>query len=276
MLKRTLTGIGIIIITAGVFCLRQFVDYRLFNLLFFLLAVIGTFEILRALGDRVTALAKCVVWAYALALVPLMTFFDNVWAIVTFIASLAVIGTFVLEFDKVSIESVGAALLALFYPTGMLGAAIALNVAGDNGFVALLLVFVVTPFADTGAYLLGSLIKGPKLSPVISPHKTISGFIGGLFSGALGSCLVWLIFPAAKGLFVSADWEWVIYLIIGLVATAVSVFGDLTEGAMKRKLGIKDMGNILPGHGGVLDRIDSTMFVAVFVYFIFAIIKIAA
>ena len=271
MLKRVLTGIVIVIAVTGAFILRQLVDHRLFNIMIFAFSVFGTFEMLRAFGDNVTFFCKCVVWAYAIVSVPLMTFLSaEVWGITTFIGVLLIISSLVFEFKNASVPSIGHSLIALLYPSGMLGAMTALNVSGDRGFIALLLVFVVTPFADTGAYVIGSILKGKRLSPEISPKKTISGFIGGLIVGAIGGLLVWLVFPAAKGVFVDGSLEWVVYLALSVVCSAVSVFGDLTEGALKRKLGIKDMGGLLPGHGGMLDRIDSTMYSAVFVYLVFS------
>ena len=270
MIKRTLTAVVYVALIVGFFCLRQFVDYRLFNVLTYVFGVIGTFEMVRAINDKLTFFTKCVVWAYALSLMPLMTFFENVRQPVTFAAAFAVVAALVFEFKTVTIENVGCALLALFYPTGLISVMIGINAMGDAGFIALLLVFVISSFADSGAYIIGSIVRGKQLSPLISPKKTISGFIGGLIGGALGAFLVWLVFPAAKGVFVAAAWEWVIYIVVGIVAAAVSVFGDLVEGAIKRKVGIKDMGNIMPGHGGVLDRVDAMMYVAVLTYFVFA------
>lgn len=273
MLKRTLTGIFIIAVMVGTFLLRQFVDYRLFNILIYAFAVIGTFEITRAFKDRLTFFSKCIVWAYALTVIPVMTFVSgSAWRIVTFAAFVLAISDFVIEFKTVTAESVAHTLLACFYPTGLLVAMTAINGLGEQGFVPLLLVFITASFSDTFAYFVGSLIKGKKLCPNISPKKTISGFIGGFFGGALGAVLVWLVFPAAKGVFIASDLEWIIYFAIGMVASAVSAFGDLVEGGLKRKLGIKDLGNLLPGHGGILDRIDSTMFTAVLICSVFVFI----
>ncbi len=274
MVKRVLTSIVIVAALVGAFLLRQLVDYRLFNVLIYALALTGTFEIVDAFKEKLTFFSKCVVWAYAISVTPLMTFFTDVWYPITFAAMLLMISDFVFEFKDVTIEKVGCGMLALFYPAGLLIAAAYVNGMGpESGFIPMLLVFVIAPFADSGAYIIGSIVKGPKLSPVISPKKTVSGLIGGLVGGMLGAFLVWLIFPQAKGCIVNAPWEWSIYILIGLVASAVSVFGDLVEGAMKRKLGLKDSGKILPGHGGMLDRIDSTMFVAVFICLLFAFIR---
>ncbi|MBP5177922.1 MAG: phosphatidate cytidylyltransferase [Clostridia bacterium] len=275
MIKRLLTSAGVIITITGFFLLRQFVDYRLFNVLVFGLMITGTFEMVRAFKEKLTFFVKCVIWAYAISIVPLMTFFADVWAPVTFAAMLLIVSSLVFEFDAIDPEKAGVGMLALFYPAGLITAMAAVNgfgktVAGDSGFIPLLLIFVIAPFADAGAYIVGSIVKGKKLSPVISPNKTISGFIGGLVAGALGAFLIWLVFPSARGAVAGVSWEWALYIMIGFIASAVSTFGDLVEGALKRKLDIKDMGGLLPGHGGMLDRIDSTMYVAVLILVLFA------
>ena len=268
MLKRIITGAGVVVTLVGFFLLRQFVDYRLFNILIFAFAVFGTFEILRAFKEKVTPLGKTVVWVYALSAVPVVTFLGlSSGLTLTFAALLLILCTLVFEFGVSDDSAVGHALIAALYPTGLLVLMAGVNTP-ERGFIALLLVFVIAPFSDTGAFAIGSLLKGKKLCPNISPNKTISGFIGGLIVGAVGATLIWFIFPEAKGFFGGGDAEWIVYFGTGLIGSAISAFGDLVEGAIKRKTGIKDMGDMLPGHGGILDRIDSTMFTAIFVFFI--------
>lgn len=118
-----------------------------------------------------------------------------------------------------------------------------------------LLLFVVTWFADIFAYVVGSLLKGPKLWPQISPNKTWSGFIGGLVAATIGAVLVAhfahlkLVWPAAA--------------LIGLLGGLATMAGDLWESILKRRFGVKDSGDIIPGHGGLLDRVDGLMFAAI-------------
>ena len=129
----------------------------------------------------------------------------------------------------------------------------------------MLLVAILT---DTFAYFVGSAIKGPKLCPTISPKKTISGAIGGVVGGMLGALLlyfcfeVWQIFGITNSLITlgisNSIW---IYLLIGFIGGILDEIGDLVSSQIKRKTGIKDFGNIFPGHGGVLDRIDGISFV---------------
>ncbi|HHS82992.1 MAG TPA: CDP-archaeol synthase, partial [Devosia sp.] len=115
---------------------------------------------------------------------------------------------------------------------------------------------------DTGAFFIGRQLGGAKLNPDISPAKTWSGALGGLFTGTLAGLVIWIIATP------SPVW-------IGLViAAAVSIagqLGDLTESAIKRNFQIKDTSDVIPGHGGLMDRLDSLTFGALLVFAIGAV-----
>jgi len=120
-----------------------------------------------------------------------------------------------------------------------------------QGLELLYWVFVVTWTTDIGAYFAGRAIGGPKLAPTISPNKTIAGLVGGMVSAGL------------------ASWAWVQYVMLPLpllwlapLFAAAAQGGDLFESWMKRRAGVKDSGTILPGHGGMLDRLDGLVVVA--------------
>ena len=118
------------------------------------------------------------------------------------------------------------------------------------------------------AYFTGFLIGGKKLCPTISPKKTVAGAIGGVFGGIIGALLIWLLFDVV-GLFNSFnnvvavsihETQWIailIYIALGAISAPICEIGDLIASWIKRKAGIKDYGNLFPGHGGVMDRIDS-------------------
>mgnify|MGYP000940818611 CR=1 FL=1 len=131
-----------------------------------------------------------------------------------------------------------------------------LRLCTPPGAWSVLFAIGVVVFSDSTAYITGRLVGGPKLAPRISPGKTRSGAIGGL-AGALvaGIVVAALSGPAdADVLLHSAVWA----VVLGIVAQA----GDLAESAMKRALGVKDSGRLLPGHGGLLDRFDALLAVA--------------
>jgi len=138
--------------------------------------------------------------------------------------------------------------------TGLVG-------AGQAGHHFILAVLLMIWSGDTGAYMLGSKIGKHKMFPRISPKKTWEGTFSGVFSAMLVGVLCWLVFTN-----VALDWwQWVT---VAAVCALFGVLGDLVESMMKRSLNIKDSGNILPGHGGFLDRFDSFMFVQPFVFFV--------
>lgn len=118
-----------------------------------------------------------------------------------------------------------------------------------SGALWLLYVMVLVWGADSGAYLFGKLFGKHKLAPKVSPGKTWQGFLGGLATAAVIS---W-----AYGRWVGLDVAPRVLLICSVVAALASVLGDLTESMLKREAGIKDSGHLIPGHGGILDRIDS-------------------
>jgi len=131
-------------------------------------------------------------------------------------------------------------------------------------------IFAISMLTDTGAYLVGSALKGPKLCPAISPKKTISGAIGGLLFGIFGAFAVsFAFFSWVDGfeLFLHSlgGTTWTV-LIIGLVGSLLTQIGDILASLLKRRCGIKDYGNILPGHGGVMDRIDGQIFNTLFLF----------
>ena len=147
------------------------------------------------------------------------------------------------------------------------------------GLFAVLLVFVIPFFTDTTAQMVGRVFGGKKLAPRISPKKTISGFVGGLFGGTVGALLVLLSmsgnseisafftqhigYATASNLFIAG---------IGLAGALIVQMGDLYASVIKRRAGIKDFGKWLPGHGGAMDRFDGTVFIAPFISLVFMIV----
>lgn len=136
----------------------------------------------------------------------------------------------------------------------------AIRADDSMGFVAMLFVFVTVWSTDILAYFIGRALKGPKLAPRISPGKTWSGAIGGTISGALGGFLV-------ASYYFSTDYLWVPF--VAALLSITSQMGDLFESFIKRKFGVKDSGRLIPGHGGIMDRVDGLV-TASFTAFIIA------
>ena len=117
--------------------------------------------------------------------------------------------------------------------------------------------------SDIFAYFTGVFLGKHKMCPHLSPKKTIEGAVGGV----IGSALVCFLF----GYFVCREFM-ISCMLIGLIGSPISMCGDLTASAYKRKMGIKDYGNLIPGHGGIMDRFDSVLFTAPFVYYYIVVV----
>lgn len=122
------------------------------------------------------------------------------------------------------------------------------------GLPGLLWIFAVVWFTDITAYFTGRALRGPKLWPAVSPGKTWSGALGGLLGGTLAATLV---AGVAAGLGWVPPFGWTALVAIAILASIVGQAGDLAESALKRRFDVKDSSRIIPGHGGVLDRIDA-------------------
>ena len=168
-------------------------------------------------------------------------------------------------------QGVSAAALVLVYPILLLSVVYEINVR-ENGLFYIVFLLAVSCLADSMAYFVGRLCKGPKLCPAVSPNKTISGAVGGLVGGILAAvCCYYFFLNVFPDYPVYPIWQ---LLIAGFVGAAFTEVGDLAESFLKRQLGIKDFSNLLPGHGGVLDRLDGMLFCNFFLYFYFFVILV--
>lgn len=136
---------------------------------------------------------------------------------------------------------------------------VALRSQHESGFALTVGLFFVVWATDTGAYFAGRSIGGPKIAPSISPNKTWAGLIGGMICAALIAvlCTLYLL---------QTDISIVVAGVAGALLAALAQMGDFAESGWKRYFKIKDASNIIPGHGGVLDRLDGVLFVAPALY----------
>ena len=132
-------------------------------------------------------------------------------------------------------------------------ALLSLRSSPDAGRALIFWLFVVVIFADTGAYFAGRAIGGPKLAPGISPGKTWSGFVGGVVAAVVMGAIAAHLFAIGPGLLLAA---------VAALLAVVAPLGDLTESWIKRRWQVKDSSGLIPGHGGILDRVDAVLFVA--------------
>lgn len=174
------------------------------------------------------------------------------------------------EKNSLKLRTVGIVLIAGALIPYLLSAIVRLRCL-ENGAFYVLVPFILSMVPDSGAYFVGRAMGKHKLAPVISPNKTVEGAVGGLITGALAMVLYGLILQ----LIFKFEVNYFFAVIYGILGAVISIFGDLTFSAMKRQVGIKDFGNLLPGHGGVLDRFDSTAFVAPLVEVLLLLIPFA-
>ena len=130
--------------------------------------------------------------------------------------------------------------------------------SSNTGRYVILIPFVIACCCDAGAYFIGIRFGKHKLAPVVSPNKTIEGVLGGLATAVVGMLIYALILDLAFQFTVNYG----LAILYGLGGAFAGVFGDLCFSIIKRQTGIKDYGNLIPGHGGILDRFDSMMTVA--------------
>ncbi len=302
MKKRIITGFFITLIYIGVILGSLYVHPIFFDVFIFLLAAGGTYEMVRAMShmtspailvlDMVSVVAGFGAFWFGLY------FFKSCGAGMTayYISLAAMVIATVITVSASKVYVKGNAISTIFvmmYPTALLMFSVGMNYFMDlsvsigvsssmpyrNAGIALL--FLVPTLTDILAYAVGSTVKGKKLCPTISPNKTISGAIGGLFGGMLGAGIVLLLTYFAErfdvnlfGLAMLTDtWTGTIinFLVLGLIGSVFDQFGDLFASFIKRRAGIKDFSNLLPGHGGVLDRVDGFIFSGFFFCMYFAV-----
>jgi len=156
-----------------------------------------------------------------------------------------------------------SAVFAVFY-LAVLGGFILLLANNDDGGKRILALVILIACNDTFAYFAGVLFGKHKMAPTISPKKSWEGLVGGLIASLIGGAL---IFHYSFGV------SWFVGVAVGAMTVVTATCGDLIESAIKRDLAIKDMSNLLPGHGGIMDRLDSALFTAPAVWFAFELIN---
>ena len=271
MLKRTVSGAVYVAIIVAFFLLRNINAY-LFDIFIWFFSAMGAFEVARAVkpfslkGSFITAII------FGILYVPAFCITEYFLPQKGFSFALILLFAFVLGFTvysflaKADYKKYVVSILPVVYPALFILSILVMNTfEGDRGFLALLLIFVISPCADVMAYLVGmtynKIRKGQakKLCPTLSPHKTVAGGIGGIIGGALGGIIIYFIFKGrAESL--NTTLPILIFALVGLFGSLLTEIGDLFESLIKRRAGIKDMGKIMPGHGGVMDRMDSSLF----------------
>jgi phosphatidate cytidylyltransferase len=255
-----LTGVSVKGVAAGQFVFDAF-------LLFFCAA--STLEMVKVFREKGYKPILAPLILFLAAVYPVTYFFDiNGFAVAAAVVFMVAFGCFVFD-NKRQLNDFFATLLILIYP--LMSFSLSLYLTINFGMLPLLIAAGAAMCADTCAYYFGSLIKGPKIFPKISPKKTYAGSIFGIAGGVLGSALVYLLFELAElpvnDLVRFTDvftHPILFYLLVGGIIGIVSEIGDLAASRLKRALQIKDFSHAFGPQGGIMDRLDSIIFAILF------------
>lgn len=222
-----------------------------------LLAALAVYEILHSIDPKVNWLGAIILFL----MIETLTYCNNYNFI--YYLGLFIVGVFVLQI--VNRDANIGPMSYVFLISVLISLALRSFIAiYDSSFNLFILILISNYLGDTGAYLIGSTLGKKKLIPEISPKKTVEGFYGGF--------ILAFIFALIYGLWV-LKLSLLKALISGLVVGIAGQIGDLSFSVLKRKFKIKDFGSILPGHGGVLDRIDSLIFNLLIFYSVWELIS---
>lgn len=229
------------------------------------IAAVGIYEILKVANitsHRIVTVGGIVFTAlFVFFSDPIIPYFRTWLTLGTFLLILLCFtyylkGYKILPLEKILFALAMTLLVAYFF------SAVILVRRSEQGFLNLVLIFLLAWIPDSGAYLCGSAFGKHKLAPVISPKKTIEGAVGGILT-----CIaVAYLFAFLIGKFTETTVNYPIVAIYAIAGTIISILGDLTASLIKRQYNIKDYGTLIPGHGGIMDRFDSIWFVAPFVW----------
>lgn len=228
------------------------------------ISLIGLYEIYRVVKIEKTLLG---IFGYIMTIVyyAVIRFFDKDFIIPVIICMLlGTLAIYVFTFPKFSTEKIAVAVFGFVYVPILMSYLYLVRITGD-GIYTFWLVFIGSWICDTCAYLTGVTCGKHKMAPVLSPKKSVEGAIGGI----IGAAAIGAVYGAVIGGHLEAvKYPALSFAVMCGIAGLVSMLGDLSASAIKRNYEIKDYGTLIPGHGGILDRFDSVIFIAPVIYYI--------
>jgi len=241
--------------------------------LFGVMAAIAAHELLSGTGyvKHIRLVSYSMIMAF---LVTLWSFYGMPYAVgllglILFTA--VMFGEMMMSHIKLRFEKVAILYLAGILVPFLFASLVRIHSVTGTGKYFIMIPFVIAFLSDTGAYFVGKFFGKHHLAPVISPKKTIEGAVGGVLGAVIGMVLFVLVLSTAFGFQVN----YLYAVIYGLLGSVGGVYGDLCFSVLKRQTGIKDYGNLIPGHGGILDRFDSMMIVGPLVEALLILIPVA-
>ncbi len=274
MLKRAVTAIILVGYAFAMLYLGTAVHYGFLDALIMSFAFVGTYEMYHTFRKSEYKNSWGAPLLLCVAIYPLWYFLGYKGILIALSLSICLalaVFTFKAEME---LKDLLATIFSLIYPMALVSLAFALSREFPcGGTFAISFAIFLPVFSDTLAYLVGSTLGKRKLCPSISPKKTVAGAIGGLLGSVLCAVTFFLLFdlyaviPVGYVTFSdSVAVRAVVFVVLGIVGGVLAEIGDLAASRIKRTMNIKDFGNIFPGHGGVLDRLDSIMFTLVMLF----------
>lgn len=274
MLVRILSALVGIIIGVLVLFLDNLYIYLLILSLF---GALGVWEIIHAVKcDKHRFLCGMSVF-FGLFLpwfqhVPILVDYQHVFYLVFILTHLLIMlfGHKSITFENVAVCGAGAFVI----PTSLsciISFRYMFDISQAGGVFLVLYLLFCAWFGDSGAYFVGTFLGKHKLCPEISPKKTVEGLIGGIITVGIVITIECIIYNNCF----AGDYKfnYAVLVPLGMVASGMGVLGDLSASVIKRQYKIKDFGHLMPGHGGMLDRFDSVLFVAPFLYVVFKFVS---
>jgi len=309
MQKRVITAAVYLVVWVALCALKWLVPDNWgafgFDAVFCAVSVIGSYEFLRAIDrtalpeHKISTPQRAFAIAFCAMVVPLYVciqltmnagFLAVACAFTVYVMFLCAISVF--DHGRSTVKGTINCIFCMLY-CGVLSAILSsINHLVRNSMVAILLLFMSTVLTDTGAFVIGSIFKKwipAKLAPRLSPNKTVIGAVGGILGGIAGALLAYAVIyflgggingtefaMGVNGVFLTFSSDKihpiVTFILVGFFTSVTAQIGDLFESAIKRECGVKDMGKLLPGHGGILDRFDSMLYCSTVVLLCFGTI----
>ena len=280
------SGVGIVLVFATMAASAFFPE--VFTAVCLLITVIGVREALRAIGgDKVRVLGvPCYLYGALILLAPYIPDELKMYGAILAASMIYLFVMFAILLKKHSVLRVDTActamILTMFISVPLMVLELVFRTvmkqpdgtpSYPGGVVLVIFTLGVAWFADGGAYFVGRAIGKHKMAPVLSPKKTIEGAVGGFVSSMVISMGGAYLYADVMG-YAAGRVNYINLAVITGVCILMSMFGDISFSAVKRQYGIKDFGNLLPGHGGVLDRFDSVFFVCPTFYLLNVVLPI--
>lgn len=269
MKTRTIAGIAM---AAVLLFLVLIAPKGLAAVVYGLLMAIGAYELLYSTG--LVRHHRLVIYSMIMAFaVTMWSYYNAIHAyllLLLLIFTAALFTEMMVDHVKVRISMLGECMLGGFLVPFLLTAVIRILTLKIGRYFALI-PFIIACVNDAGAYIVGVRYGRHKLAPVVSPNKSIEGMLGGMAAAVVSMLIYCLLLQIVEDFRINYFFA----LIYGVVGAGAGVFGDLCFSIIKRQTGIKDYGNLIPGHGGVLDRLDSMMTVAPLIEMLLILLPVA-